>query len=245
MSAYSWLMLLGIGVSLGWWFQVARRDSRLITIYLAALAGAFAGAKLVYILAEGYIHFGASDMWMQLATGKSILGGLLGGYAAVELVKPWVGSSGITGDWFATILPVGIMFGRVGCLFHGCCLGIKCSPAWFTMDDATGHARWPAVPVEMLFNLLAIIAFFFLRRARLLAGQHFHLYLIAYGGFRFIHEFLRDEPRIVAGLSGYQFAALAVLGLGVVGFVRRKATRVAPVQLDRSPAGSGNLLPPV
>jgi phosphatidylglycerol:prolipoprotein diacylglycerol transferase len=48
------------------------------------------------------------------------------------------------------------------------------------------------------------------------------LYLIAYGLFRFAHEFVRAEPRIMGPLSGYQFAALAVLGLGVWGFVSRQ-----------------------
>ena len=55
----------------------------------------------------------------------------------------------------------------------------------------------------------------------ILAGQHFHLYLIGYGLFRFAHEFLRATPRVGPGFTGYQVAALAVAALGVSGFIRR------------------------
>src|SRR5580704_10405927 len=110
-SPYGWLMLAGIAISIVFWSRLARRDDRLLLVYVAALTGAFAGAKLVYIFAEGWLHFGEPDMWLQLATGKSILGALLGGYAGVELAKKWVGYAGTTGDWFATIVPVGVIIG--------------------------------------------------------------------------------------------------------------------------------------
>jgi phosphatidylglycerol---prolipoprotein diacylglyceryl transferase len=235
LSPYSWLMLGSIGLSLGLWTRVARRDRRLPYIYLAALVGAFLGAKLVYLFAEGFLHFGAPDMWLQLATGKSILGGLLGGYAAVELAKHVMGYQRATGDLFAVVTPVGIMLGRVGCWIHGCCQGVACRPAWYTMRDLTGQERWPAVPVEIAFNLLALAAIPVLRKKRVMPGQHFHLYLMAYGVFRFLHEFLREEPRVVMGLTGYQIASLAVLALGLFGFVRRQ--RSVTVALPSSTPG--------
>jgi phosphatidylglycerol:prolipoprotein diacylglycerol transferase len=221
-SLYGWLMLAGIALSVLFWSRLAQRDRRLVWIYIAALAGAFIGAKIVYLLAEGWMDWGRPDAWQRLLTGKSILGGLLGGYAGVEIAKSQLGYTGVTGDWFALIAPVGIVLGRVGCWFHGCCQGISCSPAWYTVKDSAGVDRWPSVPAEITFNLCAMTAFLWLRRARLLPGQHFHLYLIAYGLFRFAHEFVRVEPHIVGPLSGYQFAALAVLVLGVVRFVARQ-----------------------
>ena len=216
-------MLAGIVVSICFWARLARRDDRLLAVYAAALIGAFLGAKAVYFFAEGYRHLGAADMWLQLATGKTILGGLLGGYAAVEAVKRLVGYRRATGDWFATIVPLGIILGRVGCWFHGCCRGKVCQPSWFTVSDSAGAARWPSVPVEILFNLVMIAVVFPLRRAGTLPGQHFHIYLIAYGGFRFLHEFLREEPKVWGPITGYQIAALAVMVMGVVGFVRRRS----------------------
>src|SRR5258706_125458 len=166
-TAYGWLMLAGIFVSIALWSRVARRDSRLVLIYIAALAGAFLGAKLVYLGAEGWLHWHDANRWLILATGKSITGALLGGYAAVEIAKRTLGYTSATGDWFALIAPVGIMLGRVGCVLHGCCLGRACEASWFTMNDAHGVARWPAALVELIFNAVMLGVILWMRvRAR-------------------------------------------------------------------------------
>jgi phosphatidylglycerol---prolipoprotein diacylglyceryl transferase len=220
-SPYAWLMLAGIAVSICIWSRVAKRDERLLFIYVAALIGAFLGAKIVYLLAEGWIDWNQPDRWIRLATGKTIVGGLLGGYLGVELAKKFVGYKSATGDWFALIAPAGIMIGRIGCLLHGCCPGEVCERNWYTLHDAEGRTRWPAVPVEMAFNVLALIMFMILRKQRVLPGQHFHLYLIAYGLFRFAHEFVRATPRVIGPLSGYALAALATALFGIVAFWKR------------------------
>jgi phosphatidylglycerol:prolipoprotein diacylglycerol transferase len=221
-TAYGWLMLAGIVVSIMMWSRLARRDERLVLIYIAALAGAFVGAKVVYLAAEGWLHWHDTNRWLVLATGKSITGALLGGYAAVEAAKRVVGYKNATGDWFAVIAPLGIMLGRVGCILQGCCLGEVCAPSWFTMNDASGIARWPAALVELLFNGLMLGVVLLMRWRKVLPGQHFHIYLMAYGVFRFFHEFVRDTPRILGPISGYQIAALALAILGAVGFFLRQ-----------------------
>lgn len=220
-------MLAGIGVSIFLWRRMARRDERLLLVYIGGLCGAFLGAKIVYILAEGWLHFGADDIWLQLATGKTITGALLGGYAGVELCKKLTHYPAATGDRFAIIAPVGIIFGRFGCLLHGCCLGNVCDPAWYSLKDAAGVDRWPAVPVEILFNVLFLALIFgWLRPRRVLSGQHFHVYLIAYGLFRFAHEAVRATPKILGPLSGYQLACVAMIALGVARFWQRRQPNV-------------------
>lgn len=257
-APYAWLLLAGIAVSLFTWTRLARRDDRLVLIYIAALVCAFLGAKLVFLAAEGWMFWDAPDRWRIWATGKTILGALLGGYAGVEGAKKLTSYTAPTGDLFALVAPLGILLGRIGCLLHGCCLGRECAPAWWTLGDARGVARWPAVAAEIAFNAIALAAFVSLRRGESfgflvssfgsraipartaaaaaqqpetlnpkpetfpLAGQHFHLYLIAYGLFRFAHEFLRATPRMASPFSGYQLAALAVAVLGAWGFVRRR-----------------------
>lgn len=222
-TAYGWLMLAGIFVSIFFWSRVARRDNRLVLIYVAALAGAFFGAKLVYLAAEGWLHWHDEHRWLILATGKSITGALLGGYVAVEIAKRLTHYRQATGDWFAIIAPLSIMLGRIGCVIHGCCLGTVCDPSWYTMTDANGIARWPSALVELIFNAIMLAVTLTLRRLRIAPGQLFHIYLMAYGTFRFPHEFLRDTPRILGPFSGYQVAALAIVALGGVGFrIRQK-----------------------
>lgn len=231
-SPYSWLMLAGIAVTLFFWSRLAQRDSRLLIIYVAALTSAFVGAKVVYLAAEGWLYWDSPDRWLIYATGKSILGALLGGYAGVEIAKKLLDYRAPTGDFFAFVVPVGITIGRIGCLLHGCCRGRICAkPAWWTATDLRGLPLWPAVQVEMAFNLAILLVFLFIKWQRTrrgtatLQGQLFHVYLIAYGLFRFAHEFMRATPRVGSGLSGYHWAALAVAALGAVGYLRRARSR--------------------
>ncbi len=222
-TAYGWLMLTGIFVSIIFWSRLARRDERLVLIYIAALAGAFLGAKLIYLGAEGWLHWRDANRWVILATGKSITGALLGGYVAVELAKKFLKYDGLTGDWFAVIVPVGIMLGRIGCMIQGCCLGKVCAANWFTINDAAGIPRWPASQMEFIFNAVMLGVILLLRWGKITPGNLFHIYLMAYGAFRFLHEFLRDTPQIIGSISGYQIAALAITAVGLTGFLRRRS----------------------
>ena len=220
-SLYPLLLLLGLAVSLVTWTRMARQDDRLIVIYVAALAGAFTGAKLAYLFAEGWLDWPQPDRWQRLLTGKSIVGALPGGYIAVELAKRLTGYHQATGNLFAFAAPAGIILGRIGCLLHGCCPGRVCTPAWYALHDATGTPRWPAVPMEIAFNALAILLFLPLRRLPRFHGQLFHLYLIGYGVFRFLHEYQRATPTMPPGLTGYQWIALACILLGSIRYYTR------------------------
>lgn len=206
----------------GWlWSRRFRSESDSFAVFVGAIAGAYLGAKLLYLAAEGWMHYG-TDLWLyQLAAGKTIVGALLGGYAGVEIAKKLIGYTKPTGDWFAVGVPLSIAAGRLGCLRYGCCPGKECAePDWLTITDRAGVERWPAVPLELGFNLLFVAAILPLVRKRQIlesspfAGQLFHLYLISYGLFRFWHEFHRDTPMLVFGLSGYQLGAIALVVLG-------------------------------
>lgn len=208
----------------GWlWSRRFRNESGSFAVFVGAIAGAYLGAKILYLAAEGWMHYG-TDLWLyQLAAGKTIVGALLGGYAGVEIAKKLIGYPKPTGDWFAVGVPLSIAAGRLGCLRYGCCLGKVCSePDWLTITARAGVERWPAVPLEFGFNLLfvAMILPLVMRRKVLerspFAGQLFHLYLVTYGLFRFWHEFHRDTPTLMLGLTGYQIGAIGLVALGLI-----------------------------
>jgi phosphatidylglycerol:prolipoprotein diacylglycerol transferase len=136
----------------------------------------------------------------------------------MEIVKRAIGYRAVPGDRFALLLTVPLILGRIGCLSAGCCPGIACS-----------FGKWLAVPVEIGFQVSALVALLVMRSRHFQSGQHFHLYLIAYGLFRFGHEFLRDTPKPLAGLSGYQVLASATAAAAILAYRQRAA------------AGSGSL----
>lgn len=220
-GAYVGLMLAAIAITALVWTRMARENRQLPWIYVSGLVAAFVGSKLVYLLAEGWSDLAYPNWLLRWANGKTILGGLLAGYAGVEFAKRALGHREPTGDRFAIVVPIGIALGRMGCWVHGCCLGQPWTPGYWTQTDARGIARWPAVPLELGFNLLAAAALIALQRAGRFRNQCFHLYLMAYGTFRFLHEFVRDTPRILGPFSGYHLAAAAVATLGWIRYRQR------------------------
>ncbi len=207
---YSLMILAGIGIGAVYWFRASKNDGRLPLIYFGGLVGAFLGAKLAYLAAEGWMQWDHPLRWQLWLSGKSIIGALPGGWAGVEIVKKAMDYRAVTGDRFALLIPVPLILGRIGCLHAGCCQGIECS-----------FGRWPAVWVEIGFQALALVVLFVMRARRVQTGQHFHLYLMAYGIFRFAHEFLRATPKPFGGLSGYQVIALLMVVAAVVAYWRR------------------------
>lgn len=232
-AAYAALMMTGILIGAVYWYRRAKGQSGLLIIYLGALVGGFAGAKLAYLLAEGWLDWSRPDRWLRWATGKSVLGGLLGAYAGVEITKKVVGHAQSTGDAFAVIVPLGILLGRVGCFLNGCCLGRPMAGV-FAVRDATGMPRWPAPFVEGAFQVVMLAIIVLLKRRGLLRDRLFFLYLSAYGLFRFFHEFVRDTPKIALGLSGYQCIALVMAALGLVMMRRRTRSLLASATVNGS-----------
>ena len=209
---YGVLVFIGILISAIYWIRSSRGDHRLFIVYAGALGGAFIGAKLAFILAEGWLLLDEPNWWQYWLIGKSITGALLGGFAGVEAAKKLIDYTEPTGDRFALIIPLGIAAGRVGCLTAGCCPGILLSSG----------SHWPAVPVELGFNLVLWVILFSVRHRPWAKNQLFHIFLIAYGTFRFFHEFLRATPKILGPVSGYQVIALCIAIVGIIAFRRRR-----------------------
>ena len=227
-AAYSGWMLAAVLVSAWFWLRTGKRDPALPLIYIGGLLGAFLGAKIVYLLAEGWMDLAHPDWLLRWATGKTILGGLLFGYAGVELTKKGLGYTRVTGDRFALVVPLALAAGRLGCLSHGCCLGRACPPSWYSLRDPLGLERWPNVPVELGFHILAFVALLACHFRNLFPGQRFHLYLVAYGLFRLVTEFQRETRPFAGSLTGYHVAAAGLVVLGSLRYrQRRRALRNA------------------
>ncbi len=220
-APYRWTMLGAIVISACYWSVKARRDPALLPVFIGALGGAFVGAKVAYLFAEGWHDWPMADHWQRIAAGKSIIGGLLGGYGGVELMKWITGYQKSTGDRFALILPVGIALGRVGCCMQGCCLGKPTALQFFSVRDEQGIPRWPASEVELGFQLVLLTLMWLLRRDLRFKNRLIFLYFICYGVFRFVHEFMRAEPLMFFKFSGYHVLALITAAVGWLMFVRR------------------------
>lgn len=184
---------------------------------LAALLGAFIGAKLPFMLEQDWSGLSPWIHW--LSDGKTVLGGIFGGYVSVELTKAWLGVRKGTGDAFAIPIAAGLSIGRLGCFFGGCCFGIPTQLPWGiafpTAPDGGELLRHPIQLYETLFHALALGGLVILQQRQRFAGHRLKVYLIGYLVFRFFTELLRPEPVMVAGLTAYQIACV-VLATGLL-----------------------------
>ena len=160
------------------------------------------GSKLPFVLSdwEG-LRSGAA--WF--SDGKTIMFGLVGGYAGVELAKAILQIRVKTGDTFAVPVPLAVAVGRLGC-FRPVAATARQRACPGASTSATTSCAHPTQLYEAAFHLSAAFVLLWLLRKGLFRGQLFKLYLIAYFVFRFFTEFLRPEPRLWLDLTGYQWA---------------------------------------
>ena len=87
-------------------------------IIAAASIGALLGSRFLGLLEEIPI---SQLTWRNLLFpgGKTIVGGLLGGWLAVEIAKRFKHIHSRTGDLFVVPLCIGIAIGRIGCFLAG------------------------------------------------------------------------------------------------------------------------------
>ena len=186
-------------------------DDRRWLIIAAAAIGALLGSRILGLLEQIPL---SQFTWRTaiLPGGKTIVGGLLGGWIAVELTKRIRHIHSRTGDLFAIPLCIGIAIGRIGCLLAGLAddtYGTPTSGPW-GVDFGDGIPRHPTQLYEILFlTVLAIILHRYNTRPHP-EGATFRLFLAAYLSWRLLIDFIKPQP-LHYGLNLIQWACLTAL----------------------------------
>lgn len=175
--------------------------------------------------------------------GMTFIGGLIGGVVSflgvyflyIYVIRPRTKIKILAKPMNATLtdalpfIPIGICiahaFGRLGCLFAGCCYGME-TDSWIGMQVAApnGHTLpvnvVPTQLLEMIFLLVlaGVMAFLYFKYR---FNYNFSVYMIAYGVWRFIIEFVRDDSRgnLVGDLitpSQFWSILMVILGVGYI-----------------------------
>ena len=224
--AYACLLVVSIAVALRLMQHRQRRldltRSQRILIGGAAFAGSMIGAKVPFLGDRGWGAFYDGTVWF--ADGKTILGGIVGGYIAVELAK-WIAKIRTrTGDTFALPVAVAVAIGRIGCFVAGCCYGRVTTVPWgvaFPLaQDASGIVRHPTQVYEVMFHFVAALTLLVMDRKRWLVGNQLKAYLIAYMIYRFLSEWLRPESPIFLNLTIYQLVSVVIIAILIMLWVR-------------------------
>ena len=169
-------------------------------------------------------------------TGATFYGGLIGGATCFLAVYFIVGriifkkeathvkSFWLISDIGAACISMAHGFGRLGCLFAGCCHGSE-TDAWYGVYMPAIGKR--VVPLQ-LYEALVLFALFAFLAYRVLKGKTYNLsiYMALYGVWRFLIEYARDDYRgytFIDFLTPSQLTAIIMIIGAAVLFVFERA----------------------
>lgn len=244
-TTYGLFLAVGMVLALFVASRLGARDGlareRIYDLGLWTLIGGLLGSKILMFFVEDNVQIFSLDF---LRSGGVYYGGFLGGFLAVViLVRIYKLPFWKVADAFAPAVALGQAFGRQGCFAAGCCWGKHTDLPWGVHFGEKGH-EYTGVPMygpdgsdlylhptqlyESFFMLLVFGLLIYLHRTKKFDGQVLIAYGIIYSLFRFLIEFVRDDPRgdlfgltSATGLSTSQIISLVVAFGAVVFMVKR------------------------
>jgi hypothetical protein len=139
------------------------------------------------------------------ALSHSVAGALVGAIVGVEVYKRLRGVTGSTGGVFVGPFSLGVVVGRLGCLFAGLPDGTYGKPTTlpWAVDLGDGIGRHPVQIYESLSMALFLAAYLvgLQRRSPWALRRGFYAMCIAYGLQRFAWEFLKPYPPVLGPLN--------------------------------------------
>jgi prolipoprotein diacylglyceryltransferase len=151
MGIYNLFSAVGYALAISLFFIEAKRKNfqagKSLDIIFGALLGGLIGSRLGSALFVYWAYYAKdfSQILIPQLGGKTLVGGLIGGYIGVEIAKKISGFKHSTGDLFAP----GLAIGRIGCFFNGRCCGIATNLPWAVVIK--GIPRHPAQIYESIF----------------------------------------------------------------------------------------------
>ncbi len=205
----------------------------------------------VWDAAKGVCHPTEADCfaWAKFwAGGLTYYGGFIGASAAAwYLLKRDRFPFWKAADMAGMVIPIGLGFGRMGCLLAGCCFGTPTSVGWalsFPSHSPASESQFKAGLLQSSFEpslgvhptqiyesagsfVIAAVLILWLAGRKRYDGQVFLAFVALYAIVRFLLEFWRNDDRGgLLGLSTSQLIGVVLVAV-VVFFHRWRVSRVA------------------
>jgi phosphatidylglycerol:prolipoprotein diacylglycerol transferase len=237
---YGFFLLLGL--SLFSYFFVSRGKSRLnintaslFDVVLIGLLSAIIGGRLFYLLEISSALFSTTNSFDVQSGGLSIIGALI--VVPISLYfYSWVRRISFLRllDEICLYAPILDIFGRLGCLFAGCCYGALQESSWSIMycsDNFLAPQNVQLLPIQFLFAVAFFVVLGILqgvgvmleRSGKYNSGIISGIYFFSAAAIRFVLDFWRGDrlPSWYLGVTGYQFLSLGILVISGIFFSYR------------------------
>lgn len=132
-------------------------------------------------------------------------------------------------DFIAPCVPMVQAVSHWGCIFTGCCHGYPSN--WGIYNTALKQTVFPCPPLEAIVALLVVVIVCRYEKKKNYRsdGLAYPLMLMLFGYSRFLLEFLRDNQKVVFGVSTLALHALFMALVGTAAYVtiQEKLTKKA------------------
>lgn len=199
---------------------------------LAMLFGGIVGGRALFVALNWDAYtWTVMKMIMVNEGGLAVQGGLLGGIIASSIacklkgIPYWKAA-----DIAAPYIALGQGIGRIGCFLNGCCYGPVTEGPFGVLFAGQALKRFPSQLVFSLALVLIFLMLLFFRRHKKFNGQVFSVYLVLFGTYRVLFDFLRDDELVMYfGMNLTQFlgAVIAVCGIGLYLLLKKTTSKGA------------------
>lgn len=220
-------LMIGIGLALGFgilafYFKKKGIDDKFADfVFMNGIISVLLGFLSATLFQAFYNYIENPDKGFNFGSGMTFLGGLIGGVVCFLVIYFIMYKRYETRLYEAlSIIPCTIVmahgFGRIGCFFAGCCYGVPTDS--FLGVTFPGHSQ--AVHPTMLYEAAFLFVLFGVFTFLLFKFDFKHnmsLYLVSYGIFRFLLEFIRGDHRgeLLGFISPSQTWSALMVILGV------------------------------
>lgn len=201
-------------------------DDTIWGIYFCAILGGLLGSRLLFYVVEiPHIIEDPSILW-NFRNGYVVYGGIIGGILVSYIYcrrkkQPFI-------KYFDLVMPAVSLaqgFGRIGCLFAGCCYGRE-TDAWYgitfhnSVQAPNGVKLIPTQIISSIGDFIFCGILLWYASKKPADGRVASMYMILYGIGRFAVEFLRNDYRGSMGpFSTSQLISIGIVAIGIVMFV--------------------------
>jgi len=240
----------GVALAVAFWLgiELSAREARkrgmdpikIVDLGIVILLSSVAGSRLLYVIQHMEDYRG--DLLGMLRVwegGLTFYGGLIAGVIfGIGFLRVRKVPVRDAIDVVAPQIALGIAIARIGCFLNGCCFGTETGLPWACRFPADSQAGWvlPGVglhPTQLYSSAANFVIFLFLRRflrSGPRGGKVFYAFLITYGLWRFVIDYLRyyeDSMYVTtagAGITWNQIVSMVIIAIGLAFFLGSRRT---------------------
>lgn len=244
LTIYGYGFFLGLGFVVGVVLAALRAQKagvafeRIVDLFFYSVLSAVLGSRILFVLINFDLYREEPIRILKIWEGGLVFYGglLLAAGVSIWYLRHHRMPIWKLADLFSPPIALGLVFGRIGCFFAGCCYGKETTLPWgmvFKNPDSLARLNVPLHPAQLYDAANGLAIFLFLswkERRKAFDGQIFWLFLFLYSVTRFFVEMVRGDPRgflfqdLLSTSQGIGIS-LALLSLFVLSYLKKEERR--------------------